>query len=267
MKRLILTLTVFLLVLGLWAASWYLLLNTKYFADWPERAMFGDMFGAVNALFSGFAFAGVIIALVMQKRELELQRMELEQTREELKGQKEQLRLQNETFRQQNFESTFFQLIRLHHDIVDALQLRDGKGNNWTGRIVFEILYDKYRNHYTRSLEKSDPKNLLSAINQAYLEFHHHHKALTGHYFRLLYNIIKFVHNSEISKKKLYTNLVRAQLSSNELLLLFYNCLSELGTEKFRPLVEEHNLLKNMPRENLIDQEHLKYYSNIAFGP
>ncbi len=52
---------------------------------WPNRGMFGDMFGAVNALFSGLAFAGIIYAIFLQHRELELQRNELELTRKELK--------------------------------------------------------------------------------------------------------------------------------------------------------------------------------------
>lgn len=55
------------------------------FANWNERADFGEMFGAVNTLFSGLAFAGVIYAIFLQRRELELQRYELEMTREELR--------------------------------------------------------------------------------------------------------------------------------------------------------------------------------------
>lgn len=51
---------------------------------WTERGTFGDMFGAVNTLFSGLAFAGVIYAIVLQQRELKLQREELELTRNEL---------------------------------------------------------------------------------------------------------------------------------------------------------------------------------------
>jgi len=45
---------------------------------------FGDMFGAINSLFSGLAFAGVIYAIILQKEELRLQRKELEMTRKEL---------------------------------------------------------------------------------------------------------------------------------------------------------------------------------------
>lgn len=76
---------VVLIALGiilLWAASWYFIANR--YSQWPVRGTFGDMFGAVNALFSGLAFAGVIFAIILQRRELELQRRELRLNRQEL---------------------------------------------------------------------------------------------------------------------------------------------------------------------------------------
>ncbi|WP_050937395.1 hypothetical protein [Vibrio harveyi] len=69
------------MVLAIWGVTW-LWLGSK-----PNevRGTFGDMFGAANALFSGFAFIGVIYAILMQRTELSLQREELSLTREELK--------------------------------------------------------------------------------------------------------------------------------------------------------------------------------------
>lgn len=55
------------------------------FGRWEDRSSFGSMFGAVGTIFSGLAFAGVIYAILLQRRDLELQRKELEMTREELK--------------------------------------------------------------------------------------------------------------------------------------------------------------------------------------
>jgi hypothetical protein len=49
-----------------------------------KRGQFGDMFGVVNALFSGLAFAGVIYAVLLQREDLKLQREELTLTRKEL---------------------------------------------------------------------------------------------------------------------------------------------------------------------------------------
>ena len=54
------------------------------FDNWSDRGSFGDMFGSINALFSGLALAGVIYAILLQRKELSLQRQELELTRKEL---------------------------------------------------------------------------------------------------------------------------------------------------------------------------------------
>lgn len=76
-----LIITGFVIVGILWFASWLLLLVK----DPDNRGSIGDMFGAVNALLSGLAFAGMIITILLQKRELALQREVLVSTREELK--------------------------------------------------------------------------------------------------------------------------------------------------------------------------------------
>jgi hypothetical protein len=55
-----------------------------YIDDWNKRGSFGDMFGSINALFSGAALAGIIYTIFLQRRELQLQRRELELTRDEL---------------------------------------------------------------------------------------------------------------------------------------------------------------------------------------
>jgi hypothetical protein len=68
-----------LFVIGLWLITYFTLKGQN------ERGTFGDMFGSVNALFSGLAFAGIILTILLQSRELSLQRQELKDTREELK--------------------------------------------------------------------------------------------------------------------------------------------------------------------------------------
>jgi len=50
-----------------------------------DGSKLGDAFGIVNALFSALAFVGVIVAILMQRRELQLQRRDLALTQKELK--------------------------------------------------------------------------------------------------------------------------------------------------------------------------------------
>ena len=63
----------------------------RSFCSWTDRGTFGDMFGAINTLFSGLAFAGVVYAILLQRRELSLQRKELEYARKEYQRQAEAL--------------------------------------------------------------------------------------------------------------------------------------------------------------------------------
>lgn len=55
-----------------------------------EAAQTGDVFGSVNAVFAGLAFAGVIVTLWMQRDELRLQRRELRMQRDELRETRKQ---------------------------------------------------------------------------------------------------------------------------------------------------------------------------------
>ena len=49
----------------------------NYLGDWKEVESFGNSFGALNALFSGIAIAGVVVTIHIQRRDLSLQRTEL----------------------------------------------------------------------------------------------------------------------------------------------------------------------------------------------
>ena len=66
---------------------WFLSAIVIFFGldSWTERGTFGVLFGAVNALFSGLAFAGLIYTIILQKQDLELQRNEIALNRTELK--------------------------------------------------------------------------------------------------------------------------------------------------------------------------------------
>ena len=64
----------FLAVSGFWILSGLLTVGSSQLGTWADRGSFGDMFGAVGALFSGLAFAGVILTIYYQTQELRLQR-------------------------------------------------------------------------------------------------------------------------------------------------------------------------------------------------
>jgi Putative phage abortive infection protein len=279
-----------IVILGLWSTTYFLLKDLEP----ADRGTYGDMFGAVNALFSGFALAGIIFTILLQRKELDYQRKELEATRLEFK-------IQNGTLRLQRFENTFFNLLNVHHKLVetidfdtqvkkkvdrifDELTNTDYEIVTIKSRDVFKYMYDALVNE----LRKEDNENL----NESYLKFYETVQTDFGHYFRNLYRIIKFVHETDFfSKEDLdispdsvmyrdlikynianhnarynYTSMIRAQLSDYELLWIFYNCLSINGHEKFKPLIEEYSLLKNLPQSKIHSVELVDRYEKSAFS-
>lgn len=253
-------------LLFLIALTWLLSGIALYFV--PEHGTFGDMFGAVNALFSGLAFGSLIYTIFLQRHELRLQREELGLTRKELKGQKLQLSAQNEVMKIQNFENTFFQMLKLLNDIINAIDIQSNDKVT-RGRDCFVIFLRRleYEHHkYKKDLNYSD-RSVLDLIKLGYRDFYLIRQGEVGHYYRTLYNIIKFIKESKVKNKTFYTNLVRAQLSNQELVLMFYNCLSDHGSEKFKPLIEEFSLLKNMSADSLMDKvNHYSLYEKSAYG-
>lgn len=189
----------------------------------------------------------------------------------------------------QQFETTFFQMLTLFNEIINSIETTspileyiedDGRHiplpithdidtEVIKGRKCFNEFYERLKQIYYndhRSLSPVAEKDEIRLINELYNLFYSEHQYELGHYFRMLYNIIKFVKNSNVSDKYFYTNIVRAQLSSQELLLLFYNALSNLGNEKFKPLIEEFALLKTVPKNQLFQSEtHPKLYANSAY--
>ena len=69
---------------------WYLNGGIAYFT--PEKiGAIGDSFGWLNALFSGLAFSGLLITILLQRHELQLQRQELSLQRQEMRDSRGEL--------------------------------------------------------------------------------------------------------------------------------------------------------------------------------
>ncbi|MEC0248888.1 putative phage abortive infection protein [Paenibacillus chitinolyticus] len=200
-----------------------------YYAFGDKAGTVGDMFGGVNALFSGLAFAGLIYTIFLQRKELALQRSEISKSTKELEGQKDLMDLQN-------FENKFFQLLNLHHEIVKT---------SHQGRGLFQNISTAIFNQVPVPTENVP----LDLLNNAYMILYRRNNAELGHYFRNLYHIVKFVDTSfqlrDEETRYSYVRILRAQLSTYEIMLLAYNGLSKHGKE-FKPLIEKYKLLKNL---------------------
>ena len=259
-----------------WAFVWIgfavLLFSVGYYLGNPAPDfglnLLGDFLaGSVASIWSLAGLFFIYVAFLGQKQQLLNQQLEImfsqievKYTRLELEGQKNEMIEQNQTLRKQRFENTFFQLLTLHHQIVNGMDVRSSGGP------VIKQGRDVFRSRYNSLKGKIHHLNLDETAAE-YLKLYKAWQLDFGHYFRNLYHIIKFVHNSELSdtEKYKYVTLVRAQLSTHELLLIFYNCISSNGVEKFKPLIEHYHLFKNLPVDELASTKHRAFYEEPAY--
>lgn len=223
------------------------------FGEW------GDFFGGVlNPLLSFLVFMGLLITIVIQQTELSESRVELRRSADALRDQ-------SENTKKQIFESTFFQMLSIHNGIVNAIDLTNDKGTVTRGRDCFSVFYTRLNKIYRENQEKAAGKHSNDEVAKlSYRLFWKDHQTELGHYFRYLYNVVRFIKEAKLVEGP-YLRLVRAQLSDQELLLLFYNCISDFGGN-FTPLVEEFGLLDNMPRIRLLDKSHEHLLKPTAYG-
>lgn len=383
-------------VIVVWAVSGLILSGNE------QRGTFGDMFGMVDALFSGLAFALIIYTLILLKNELISQRLEIEQARRELSGQKDILHSQkqvmedhqnavrshtdiiedqktvtqdqanalqaqkvalddqktvlenqysalsthsvwlegqssllenqnallenhniwlesqstlleshniwlenqstllesqnkvlegqygifqkqqdtlnlqntalsdlNERLALQSFENTFFQMMKLHNELLNSIDLVDygqqGRQEVHAGRDSFMRAWRAYGAQFYENAETVDSETRRQQLIDAYSKLWESLETEFGHYFRSLYYLIKFVDDAQISNKQQYTNTVRAQLSVQEMLLIFYNGIYH-SESKFNTLIEKYALMKYLPVSTVPSALDFTFFDANAFG-
>lgn len=204
--------------------------------EWAEMGQRGDLYGGfLNPLLSFLAFMGVLYSIY-------LQRIDLRESQEES--------------RRQAFEATFFQLLAQQNRIVEAMDLRNSdKAETSRGRDCFESFVRDIEIRY-RGMNASFQGDLRREIAAEYQNFWLKRRQDLGHYFRFLYNFIRYVDEADLPRlpgdqidpKLKYMRIVRAQLSDYELVLIFYNSFGNHGA-KFNEFVERYNMLGNLQPE------------------
>ena len=174
-----------------------------------------------NSIFSALAFAGVIVAIYLQRNELILQREELESTRTEFV-------MQNQTLKKQRFENTFFNLLNVHHGIVEKIHFE-----NCNGRDAIVFLLDHFKVHLTAALTNGNLKRLSienfrehqSFVMTQFAYTYRLYEKHLAHYLKNLIFLAKYARSSELlveSERQIYYDVISSQLNPHEIILLFY---------------------------------------------
>lgn len=218
------------------------------YSIWPiesktlaQAGVFGDSFGVLTALFSAYAFGGLIVTIFIQQEELSLTR---------------------ELMRVQSFENNFFKLQDILHKIVENLDLQDRKTGkvNETGRDCFRGYVNELK--ILERYYKKKGKDVVNTI-VAYDGYRNVRYDDLSIYFRFLFNVFKYIDSSDVENKYKYASIVRSQLSDSELLMIFYNCISSQG-RKMVYYTEKYKIFDNLPVNLLLQSEHWNLYQRLA---
>lgn len=262
-----------------------------------NSAWFGDYFGGVIG--SLWALSGVILfflAITFQRKELILQRKQLKLQHEEFKNQIIELRETKEIFEFQKFENTFFNLLRNQQEILNNVSYTyevSGQKRLYTGRNFFSTASKYLRNIYRyinpdqqidifkfqNFLEENhiyiNMDRLIKMKNELPKDAHEDKIVImaykiffwlfydqVGHYFRHLYNILKYLKSQEsvISQFKFpleYASIIQSQMSASELFLTFYD---GLYFHKMHKLLNHYDFMENLAIEDLLSNSHQLYY-------
>ena len=223
-------------------------------------------------------------SITQQTEEIRLNRESLNSQIEEISLQREQIRQATQIFRkqselqnQQMFETSFFNLLNIHNNILSVINVtkfRNAKINYRSYPPSFEEVHNsemerhviigrdcfvEFQKRFSLYYNDDDPSlSIIDIINKAWAELYKNDGTDLRHYYRNLYHIFKYIDDAilENNIKKKYAKIVASQLSDSELFMLIYNCLSFHGKEKFKPLIEKYGVLSSFERSLLIHPNH-----------
>lgn len=247
-------------------------IGTKYGA-------FGDSYGSLNTLFTGFAFSGLIISIFIQL-------LELRQTRKELYGQKTALLGQQEESKKQT------QILQNQQKIIDG-QFKEAQKQNFINEFYF--LLDQ-RNFLLSNIILSNENEKITGINvlsmyanefgilrKKYDKSIDNHEFFDNHWYkytrsifnRIDYQLIHYFESYELiietiyksesisdSEKKLFINKFKTYITTDERLILMWLGIFEVSIEE---ICNNHALLHGIHNTELEDIGY-RFYKQSAFG-
>ncbi|MBZ9872947.1 putative phage abortive infection protein [Mesorhizobium sp. BR1-1-9] len=204
--------------------------------DQLSLGTFGDFVGGVvNPVLTFLTFMGLLITILLQQRGLA----------EAHQGAK---------------EATFFEMLNLHNAIVNAMDVHRSGRETLHGRDCFRFFANEIEEGYKKSRKRSELDRALDG-----------HEALWGkfsgdlaHYYRYLYNLIRYIDENLQHDKMKYIKVLRALISNDELLVLFYNGLTSRA-ENFKVYIERFAIFDNLPPNAEFKPAHRAFYGPGAF--
>ena len=199
-----------------------------------ELGQSGDAFGGGNALFAAIAGGLVFWAGFMQAKSLKEARA---------------------AYDRQQFESTFFELIKLTRELVEKMLIPQEAGvihDRPIGAAALDSFAASVVKRMSDELAYDNETKAVQLVRNFSKQVYGKHPSAFGPYFRSMYQTFKHVADSRLTEKDKiqYANIARGQISEGAVLLLALNGLTKFGFN-FIPHIEQFGLLEHMHRQYL----------------
>lgn len=222
-------------------AGWYGFTDPQV----ERLGQWGDMYGFVNALFSGVALFLVGVTLLLQTKELSA-------AMEELRTVKSQFEKQCNLIGRQTFEQGFFTMIELHERAIDALRFMDPKSGKWkNGLDVFGVVapaisvkrteIEKLLGVHTEEDLNQRKMLAMDAWNMAYDEVCD--LMVFGPYIDAYTALVQYLYDSDLRSNPVYALTVKSVARTNEHLNFIKAYANTLPGKDLRRMMSQTGVL------------------------
>lgn len=196
---------------------------------------------------------------------------------------------QQDAFRTR-FEGTFFNMLAMYYNVRSEADKQIAQYSKYSSKNLSDF-YVEFKEYYKQRLSKSpdfaDAMNLLAKdklletqyktaifdLGELYDQYIKHQGCNAGFYFRYVHNLVSFVLNHWQKDNKdvhMYLNFIQAQMSDEELALVFYDCISNKGQDKkhkytFKQNLDDYSFLENISESTLVNRNHYKIFPKTEF--
>lgn len=175
--------------------------------------------------------------------------------------QLQDLRIQD---KKQRIENQFFQLLNLHNEIVNSMNLKEGN-EEYSGREYFRGIYKKIKRKSQKF--ESPHRNKYHAIMRS---IDNEEQGKLHHYYRNMYQLFCCIYKKQnvltFSEQQEYINILTAQISYYENNVLYFNA-HFYGADGFLEILNHYGVFnekKNKIDRYIYELENEPYIEEIA---
>lgn len=241
---------------------------------------YGDSYGSLNTLFTGLAFAGLIISIILQGRELKATRKEMNDQKEVMREQKIESEKQNKILenqqqliqkqfdesKKQAFLNQYYALLDQRQKILSSLVITKLDGSKLEGNeVIAEYVkgFRSLREQFDTDIHDDEYMNLAwDRLSKKLHKSYDYQLVSYFKFYRMFFSLIQKNDALSDSEKTLYINILKNFISVEEqLLLMWLGCFKKA----YNLLCCKYSLLSDIYNPKL-EPIGLKFYKVEAFG-